>query len=329
MGRPPSWIQVQSGALSAILDIHYPSRKWVICHHGSESANHYLGKPVQEEQKFHQSEFQYQQESFPEEWDDYWAKLKYTREKLLEECNSLQVQDNIREKWGNMQARVEFLEEKLQKINLQAYLQFQQRKYQKTEGQSKRLVETHGVESNPMEQQPEWCGDYTQPPDEALCAKVIDGKKEDLNKKETFQEEVNQDASVWGLIDQPPTLLGMIEELHMKWSRGHLPDRHSANESDFTSDNSENEEATQNWILSKKIRKDYNRLDGALEDQCGRRNQPATVYWELQKASKEVQDPWPKEVLKTALTDPSHLSLADSLNAINRANLRGLATADQ
>ena len=121
-----------------------PSRKWVICYHGSESANHYLGKPVQEEQNFHQSEFQYEQESFLEEWDDYWAKLKYTREKLSEECNSLQVQD---------------------------------------------------------------------------CLHCLE----------------------------------MIEELHMKWSRGHLPDCHSANESDFTSDNSENEEATLNWILSKKI----------------------------------------------------------------------------
>ena len=40
-----------------------------------------------------------------------------------------------------------------------------------------------------------------------------------------------------------------------------------------------------------------------------RRNQPTLVYWELRKAAKEAQDPWPAEVVKpTALTDPSHSS---------------------
>ena len=74
------------------------------------------------------------------------------------------------------------------------------------------------------EKQLERSGD-TQPPKEAVCAKGMDGKKEDVypNKKETFQEEVSQDVSVWNIIDQPPTLLGIIKELHLKWSRGHVP----------------------------------------------------------------------------------------------------------
>ena len=51
------------------------------------------------------------------------------------------------------------------------------------------------------------------------------GKKMFTQKqiKETFQEEVRQDVSVWNIIDQPPTLLGIIKELHLKWSRGHVP----------------------------------------------------------------------------------------------------------
>ena len=63
-----------------------------------------------------------------------------------------------------MQAKVEYLEEKLQKINLQADLRFQQREYQTTEEEIEQLVEIHCVESNRMEQQPERCDDYTQPP---------------------------------------------------------------------------------------------------------------------------------------------------------------------
>ena len=75
------------------------------------------------------------------------------------------------------------------------------------------------------QQQLEVCGDCTQPPKEAVCAKVINRKIEDVYLNETFQEEVSQDTitSVLSLIDQPPTLLGMIEELHLKWSRRLVP----------------------------------------------------------------------------------------------------------
>ena len=99
-----------------------------------------------------------------------------------------------------------------------------QRKYQKVE-ESKQFNETRGVESNPVEQWHEMWGDHTQPPKEALSVKVIDRNKEDVypNKEETFKEEVSQDASVWSLIDRSPTLLGVIQELHLKWSRGHVP----------------------------------------------------------------------------------------------------------
>ena len=50
-----------------------------------------------------------------------------------------------------MHARVEFLDEKLWEIMLQADLQFQEGKYQKIEEGRKQFDDTCGVKSNPAE----------------------------------------------------------------------------------------------------------------------------------------------------------------------------------
>ena len=51
------------------------------------------------------------------------------------------------EKCDNMHARVEFLDEKLREIMLQADLQFQERKYQKIEEGRLQFDDTCGVKS--------------------------------------------------------------------------------------------------------------------------------------------------------------------------------------